>query len=105
MISFSKLELAVLSYIKDVLASQAQGINKFLLYTFVGLKGVSLESLYAKYLPLLTQIGVVKNNEIDIDNLLNAMRNAFNETKTVEIMGIIFDEKDLDALESYIRKV
>lgn len=105
MISFSKLELAILAYIKEVLAAQAEGVNKFLLYTFVGLKGVSLEMLYAKYLPILTQLGVVKNNEIDVDNLINAMRGAFKETNKVEIMGIIFDEKDLDMLESYINKV
>lgn len=106
MITFSKLELAVLAYIKEVLAVQADGVNKFLLYTFTGLKGISFEFLYAKYLPILKQLNIVNdNNEIDTDNLLQAMHNAFKETKTVELLGIRFDERDLDSLETYIKKM
>lgn len=106
MITLSKLELAIMTYIKEQLAVQANGVNKFLLYTLVGLKGISFEFLYSKYLPILKQVGIVnENNEIDIENLLQAMHSAFKESKTVELMGIRFDEKDLDALESYIKKL
>ena len=45
------------------------------------------------------------NSEIDIDNLTQAMHSAFKEAKTVELMGIRFDERDLEALESYIKKL
>lgn len=105
MISLSSLEIAIMTYIKEVLATQAEGINKFLLYTLVGLKGLNFEFLYSKYLPILKQVGIVNDNsEIDIDNLISAMHSAFKQMDKVELFGIRFNEDDLTALESYIKK-
>lgn len=102
-----EVELGLLDYINKELAPKATGIQKFLMYTGASLGAGKLEQMFHQYKdhPVMKALDVVSDTEdIDIDKLYTAMKQAIKQVGKVEFMGILFDEKDIDTIYKYLKK-
>lgn len=98
------IELGILKYIKQEVASKATGIKKFLIYSGVALGAEKGERMLQEYLPILQNMGLVSpEGDIDIDSLYNAMKIGIKESGDFVFGGFKFNEQDVDKLFQYIR--
>lgn len=99
-----KIELGVISFIHNEIASKATGLMKFLIYSGTALGAGKIEKMVQQYEPLLKSLDVVNDEGIDLDKLYNAAKVGIKETGSIVVSGIILDEKDLDKLYNYIKE-
>lgn len=97
------IELGIMNYIHQEIAAKATGLTKFLIYTGSFLGAAKGEKLIAQYLPILQNMDLIDaEGNIDIEALYNAAKQGIKQSGSFEFKGIIFDEKDIDKLYTYI---
>ena len=103
---FNHVKEGILKYIHDEVVSKAEGPMKFIMYTGIALAVPKLDLMYEQYKnhPLITALEIIKDDEIDIDVLYTAMKEAMNKVEKVEYMGIIFNAQDVDMIYNCIVK-
>lgn len=98
------IELGIIDYIHQEIAVKATGVLKFLIYTGSFLGASKGEKIIAQYLPILQQMELIdKDGNIDVETLYNAAKQGIKQCGSFEWKGIIFDEKDVDKVYSYIK--
>lgn len=103
---YRNVKEGLLEYLQKEVLDKAQGTNKFLLYTGFALLTTRMDEMFHQYKnhPVLKALDIVKeNDQIDVDCLYTAMKHAISKVGTFEIMGIIFNDHDVDALYSHIK--
>lgn len=103
---FKHIKEGILNYIHEEVVSKADGPMKFIMYTGIALAVPKLDLMYEQYKnhPLITALELIKDDEIDIEALYTAMKEAMNKVDKVEYMGIIFNEQDVDMVYNHIMK-
>lgn len=103
---YAQVKEGILQYAQNEIINKAQGPAKFLLYTGLSLISPKLDEMYQQYKtnPLIKSLDIIKDNdEIDVDKLYTAMKNAINKVGKFEFMGVIFNSNDVDLLYNHIR--
>jgi hypothetical protein len=98
---FNQVKEGIIEYAQTEIINKAEGPMKFVLYTGVALLTPKLDEMYAQYKqhPVIKALGVIKeNDEIDVPILYNAMKDAIKKLERFELMGVIFNEQDVDIL-------
>ncbi len=99
------IEIGTMEYIQQEIASKATGPLKFLIYTGTFLGTGMIEQYINKYSDVLKTMQIIdEEGNIDIDKLYNASKQGIKQSGSFEFKGIIFDEKDIDKLYSFIKK-
>lgn len=104
--TYHTVKEGVLEYVHHEIINKAQGTNKFLLCTGLALITPKLDEMYQQYKEhtLIKSLGIIQDNDnIDVDKLYSAMKQAINNVGKFEFMGIIFDNNDIDSLYSHIQ--
>lgn len=99
------IELGTMEYIQQEIATKTTGYMKFLIYTGTFLGAGMIEQAINKYSEILKAMQIMDNEgNIDIEKLYNASKQGIKESGSFEFKGIIFDEKDVDKLYTFIKK-
>ena len=102
--NINQIELGIMDFIQNEIASKATGLQKFLIYTGSFLGAGKMENLANKHQKLLKDLGIMTTDgAIDLDILYSAAKKGIEKSGKFEYKGIIFDETDVDKLYQYIK--
>lgn len=102
--NINQIELGLMDFIHNEIASKTSGLMKFLIYTGSFLGAGKVENMIMTHQKLLKDLGILLDDgAIDIDILYEASKKGIEKSGKFEYKGIIFDETDIDKLYQYIR--
>ena len=104
---YEHVKNGVLQYAQTEIINKAQGSTKFLLYTGLVLLSPKLDEMYKQYKDnaVVLALDIIKDNDdIDVDKLYMAMKEAINNVGKFELMGVVFNHEDVESLYRHIKK-
>ena len=100
-ISGQNLGAAFGQFLEQELVPQADGLRKVMLYMAIPVVGTQAQQMFDKYKPALSALGALTDDGmIDLDVLYPRLKDAVHKAGKVPVMGIIFDESDVDKLNA-----
>lgn len=102
-ITTQQLQKGIIDYVEKEIAQKATGVRKFGVYFFMPTIYQTVETYTVKLKNVMPTMFDGEN--INLDNLYNSSKDAIKKTGSVELMGIIFNESDIDKLHYYIKNV
>lgn len=104
-ISLSKISQVLPEFVDTRLMPSAPSTMKWILGGSTFLILHQADTLIGKYTPMLTQVGIVdENNKVDIDVAKGFINSAFDKSGAVEYLGFKFDKSDGEALINIMEK-
>ena len=103
-VNTEQVEIGVISFIENEIASKAVGFQKFAVY-FVLPKVKKVIDHYMhefKTNPIVSDM-FNENGDVDVDELYNLAKQAVRKSGQFSFYGVIFNETDIDKLYNYIR--
>ena len=100
--SIEQVQRGVREYVEREIASQAVGFKKFAVYFLLP----QLDKYTSDYLTKLHAIIPEMfdgTHSIHLEAFYNDAKSAIRQTGSFELMGVIFNESDIDKLYNYIR--
>lgn len=98
-ITGQNLGVAIGQYLEQELVPKATGLQKVMLYMAMPAVSAQAQAMVDKYNPMLSVLGALSDDGmIDLDALYPQLKDAVHKTGKVPVMGIIFDESDVDKL-------
>ena len=105
-INVEQLQHAVTEYFNQEILAKAAGWKKFytaLIFNMYKTKFVNMFNTLSNT-PIIKMADIIdENGFIEIDALYNASKDAVQKSGQFEVMGIIFNETDIDKLYSYLK--
>lgn len=98
------IKLGIIDYIDSEIAAKAQGIMKWGIYSFGVIFGLKGDQIIERSLPVLGYFDLTNGNDIDIDTLYKGAKEGIKKSGSFTWNGIIFDDKDIEKLFTFIRK-
>lgn len=93
------LGLAIGQYLERELVPKATGLQKVMLYMTMTVISAQSQALVEKYTPILSVLGALSDDGmIDLDVLYPQLKDAVHKAGKIPVLGIIFDESDVDKL-------
>lgn len=100
-LSGQNLGIALGQYLEQELVPKADGLRKVMLYMAIPVVGGQAQQMLDKYKPALSALGALTDDGmIDLDVLYPRLKDAVHKAGKVPVMGIIFDESDVDKLNA-----
>lgn len=104
-ISGQNLGLALGEYLEQELVPKANGLQKVILYMAIPVVTAQAQTILDKYKPALSILdSLTENDMVDLDKLYPRLKDAVHKSGKVTIMGIIFDETDVDKINAIAQK-
>lgn len=103
MVTIEQIQRGVKSYVDSEIGRKATGFRKFGIYFMLP----SIDKYTTKYVEQLKELMPDKfdeNGNVNIDEVYNCAKTAIKRSGSFELMGIIFNETDIDKLYTYINK-
>ena len=98
-ITAQALGAAVGSYIEQELVPKSAGPTRFALYVAILIAMNKTPQMIEQYRPVLRAMDVVNTDgTLELEPLYNQMKDAMRKSGTITMLGITFDEKDVDRL-------
>ena len=96
-ITAQNLGMALGLYVEQELVPKASGLQKVMLYMAMPVIGAQTPQMVEQYAQTLRLLGAMTDDGmIDLEALYPRLKDAVRKTGKVPIMGIIFDESDVD---------
>ena len=102
MVNLEQVQNGVLSFIDKEIGSKAVGFKKFGIYFLMPTIKKTVAEYLLKFKSFMPDL-FDENNNIDLDRLYSMAKEAIKKSGQFELMGIIFNETDIDRLYSYIK--
>ena len=100
-ISGQNLGVALGQYLEQELAPKAGALQKVMLYMAIPVVGTQTQQIIEQYKPALSALGAMTDDGlINLDVLYPRLKDAVHKAGKVPVMGIIFDESDVDKLHT-----
>jgi len=98
-ISPQDLSVAVGQYLENELAPKSAGLQKVALYLAIPVITAKAPELIEQFRPALGYLdALTEDGMIELDALHPRLKDAVHKAGKVPVMGIIFDESDVDKL-------
>lgn len=105
-ISGQNLGVAMGKYLEQELIPQSDGIRKVVLYMAIPVLGSQAQQMLEQYKPAIKALGAMtEDGMIDLDVLYPRLKDAVHRAGKVPVMGVIFDETDVDKLHSIAKQL
>lgn len=105
-ISAQNLGMALGQYLEQELAPKADGLRKVMLYMAIPVLGTQTQQLFEQYKPAIKALGAMtEDGMIDLDVLYPRLKDAVHRAGKVPVMGVIFDEADVDKLHAIAKQL
>ena len=101
LVSTEQIQRGVRAYVEREIASQATGFKKFAVYFIIPQLDRYTADYINKFKNILPDM-FDSTGMVDIDKAYNYAKSAIRQSGSFELMGIIFNESDIDKLNSYI---
>ena len=102
MFSLEQIQDGIAYFIDQELASKAVGFKKFMIYFLTPTIKRTVTEYVHKYKAFVPEL-VDADDKINLDMLYNYSKAAIQRSGQFELMGILFNESDVDKLYSYIK--
>lgn len=100
-ISGQNLGMALGQFLEQELVPQADGLRKVMLYMAMPVVASKSAEMVEQYKPAIKALGAwTDDGMIDLDVLYPRLKDAVHKAGKVPVMGIIFDESDVDKLQA-----
>ena len=100
-VSIEQVQRGVRAYVEREIAAQAVGFKKFAVYFFLAQIDKYTSDYLTKLQPLIPEMFDGAGG-IHLNAFYNNAKNAIRQTGSFELMGVIFNESDIDKLYNYI---
>ena len=105
-ISGQNLGIAMGNFLEQELIPQSDGLRKVLLYMAIPVLGAQTPQMLDQYKPAISALGAMTEDDmIDLDILYPRLKDAVHKAGKVPLMGIIFDESDVDKLYNIAKQL
>ncbi len=104
MVSVPQVSKGLITFIEQELVAQATNKQKFMMYFLMPQIPQKVEQLFKEYKDNMLISDYIKPEGIDLDGLYKASKVAINKSGNIELLGIIFNEQDIDKLYGYITR-
>ena len=105
-ISGQNLGIAMGKYLEQELIPQSDGIRKVVLYMAIPVLGTQVQQMLEQYKPAIKALGAMtEDGMIDLDVLYPRLKDAVHKAGKIPVMGVIFDETDVDKLHAIARQL
>ena len=105
-ISGQNLGVAMGKYLEQELIPQRDGIRKVVLYMAIPVLGSQAQQMLEQYKPAIKALGAMtEDGMIDLDVLYPRLKDAVHRAGKVPVMGVIFDETDVDKLHAIAKQL
>lgn len=105
-ISGSNLGVAMGRYLEQELIPKSDGIRKVMLYMAIPVMGTQAQQMLEQYKPAIKALGAMtEDGMIDLDVLYPRLKDAVHRAGKVPVMGVIFDETDVDKLHAIAKQL
>lgn len=105
-ISGQNLGIAMGQFLEQELIPQSDGIRKVMLYMAIPVLGTQAQQMIEQYKPAIKALGAMsEDGMIDLDVLYPRLKDAVHKAGKVPVMGIIFDESDVDKLYAIAKQL
>lgn len=105
-ISGQNLGVAMGKYLEQELIPQSDGIRKVVLYMAIPVLGSQAQQMIEQYKPAIKALGAMTDDGmIDLDVLYPRLKDAVHRAGKVPVMGVIFDETDVDKLHAIAKQL
>lgn len=105
-ISGQNLGIAMGNFLEQELIPQSDGLRKVLLYMAIPVLGAQTQQMIDQYKPAISVLGAMtEDGMIDLDILYPRLKDAVHKAGKVPLMGIIFDESDVDKLYNIAKQL
>lgn len=105
-ISGQNLGVAMGKYLEQELIPQSDGIRKVVLYMAIPVLGSQAQQMLEQYKPAIKALGAMtEDGMIDLDVLYPRLKDAVHRAGKVPVMGVIFDETDVDKLHAIAKQL
>lgn len=100
-ISGQNLGIALGQYVEQELVPKADAMRKVMLYMTIPAISSQAPGMLERYRPALSALGgLTEDGMIDLDILYPRLKEAVRKTGKVPVMGIVFDESDVDKINA-----
>ena len=105
-ISGQNLGIAMGNFLEQELIPKSDGLRKVLLYMAIPVLGAQTQQMLNQYKPAISALGAMTEDDmIDLDILYPRLKDAVHKAGKVPLMGIIFDESDVDKLYNIAKQL
>lgn len=99
--SLGNIPALIGAYVEQEVVPKANGLQKVMSYLAVPVIGAQAQQMFTQYKPALSALGALTDDGmIDLDVLYPRLKDAVHKAGKVPVMGIIFDESDVDKLNA-----
>lgn len=104
-ISPQNFGLALSGYLEQELAPKSDGVRKVVLFMAIPVLTAKMPEVIRDFQQPLEWLGAwTQDGFIEMDVLYPALKDAVHKSGTVPIMGILFDESDVDKVYAMARQ-
>lgn len=104
MVSLPQISKGIATFIEQELIVHGNGKQKFVMYFLIPQIPRKVEELFRQYKDNMLISDFIKPEGIDIESLYRTSKEAINKSGSVELLGIILNEQDVDKLYGYITR-
>mgnify|MGYP006991734800 FL=1 len=104
MASLPQISKGLITFIEQELVTKATNKQKFMMYFLMPQIPHKVEQLLEEYKNNMILSDYIKQDGIDLDRLYNTSKQAISRSGNIELLGIIFNDEDIDKLYGYITK-
>lgn len=104
MYTIEQVQNGVMRFVEQEIASKATGFKKFMIYFLAPTIKHKVTEYVHKYKSFVPDM-VDADDKINLDVLYNHSKAAIQRSGQFELMGVIFNETDLDKLYSCIKNI
>lgn len=104
MVSLPQISKGIATFIENELIVHANGKQKFVMYFIIPQIPHKVEDLFKQYKDNMLISDFIKPEGIDVDALYRTSKEAINKSGSIELLGIILNEQDVDKLYGYITR-
>ncbi len=104
MVSLPQISKGLITFIEQELIIKATGKQKFMMYFLIPQIPQKVEKLFNDYKRNMLIDTFIKEDGIDLDLLYTTAKSAIQKSGNIELLGIIFNEEDIDKLYGYISR-
>lgn len=102
MVSLPQISKGLITFIEQELIVHGNNKQKFLMYFLMPQIPHKIEQLFDQYKDNIILSDFIKAEGIDLNSLYKVAKEAINKTGSIELLGIILNEQDMEKLYTYI---
>lgn len=102
MVNLEQVQMGIANFVDREIGAKATGLKKFGVYFLIPTIKKTVSDYILKLKDFMPDL-FDENNNIDLDSFYNIAKEAIRKSGQFELMGIIFNETDIDKLYSYIK--